>query len=188
MLWVRGLPLHEGHLFDLSLRDLLDLDLFLARCAGSPEYAGEVRHWWQIPAAVEDINELPEDCRPQHPDAMLLLAVRVWGSYRASGRTESFEVLLPDDLEWDEVLVVADPGDDEVEAEKLPRGFRAGNTQSVSMPDVEGMDLNREVNRRLLDVSRVYGFTRDEIMAHSLSAWLGIAASIDAIEVARRGR
>lgn len=187
MLWVRGLPLHEGHLFDLTLRDLLDLDLFLARMAAGEGYYGEVRHWWQIIAAADDIAELPRSARQHHPDAALLLAVRVWGSYRASGRSESFDDAIPDDLRWDEVLVDGD--EDQGDAgEQLPRGFRAGNTQSSAAPDLDGYDINREVNSRLLAVGHLFGFTRDQVMSQSLYAWLGIAAAVDAKEAASHGR
>lgn len=179
MLWVRDVPLHEGHIFDLRLRDLLDLDLFLAR------YEGSLRHWWQIPATVDDVNELAPATRQYHPEAMLLLAVRVWGSYRASGRSESLEAILDSGLEWDQVWVTAEDG--KAEADKLPRGFRAGNVQQEAPPDVEGMDLVREVNRRLLGISHLFSYTLDQVYGLSLYAWLGIAAAVDAWEESRRG-
>ena len=73
LLWVRGEPLHEGSLFDLTLRDLLDLDLMLAR------YTGLLSHWWEIPDAIEDISSMPADLRLEHPEAYLALTVRVGG-------------------------------------------------------------------------------------------------------------
>lgn len=186
MLWVRDEPLHEGHLFDLTLSDLLELDLFLARCAVADAYMGSIRRWWDVPAAIDDINELPEDTRQHHPDAMLLLVIRVWGSYRASGRTESLDAILDSGLEWDQVWVSA--REDADAPEDTPRGFRAGNTQDAELPDVTGMDLVREVNRRLLDVGLLLGFTRSDVYGLPLYVWLGVAELVDRGRDERRGR
>lgn len=184
MLWVRNTPLFEGNLFDLTLRDLLDLDLYLASLKSpayrNPKYKGGVRHWWQMPAAIEDYNTCEVD-KIHHPDAFLILLVRVWGSYRASGRSDSLDSILDSDLAWDEVLVVPDAAE-VVEDEGLPHGFRAGNVQRPSMPDVEGMDVRREVSQRLLVVARLFGWTLDEVYQLPLYAWLGVSALVDSLE------
>jgi hypothetical protein len=183
MLWVRGVPLFEGNLFDLTLRDLLDLDLFLASLKApqflNPRYKGDVRHWWQIPASAEEFNEMAPEGRGGHPDAMLLLAVRVLGSYRASGRPDSLDSILDSGLQWDEVIVTSAPNTP-VE-DNLPRGFRAGNTQHA-MPDVDGMDLNREVSARFMDIALMFGWTLADVYRLPLYVWLGVAAQVDAAQ------
>ncbi len=171
LLWVRGEPLHEGSLFDLTLRDLLDLDLMLAR------YTGLLSHWWEIPDAIEDISSMPADLRLEHPEAYLALTVRVWGSMRRSGRSDSLADILDSGLEWTEVQVTgadSEPDDD------LPPGFRPGNVQA-GRPDVEGMDLLREVGTRYLLIARYLRISWDDVWSLPLWVWLGVAAQVDSL-------
>lgn len=169
MLWVRGEPFHEGNLFDLTLRDLLDLDLILAR------YKGSLRHWWEIPAAIDELNSTPTEERGDHPESGILLAVRVWGTMRANGRPDTFIGILDSGLRWDEVLLTKEPSEP---AEQMPHGFRAGNVQS-STPDVIGMDIKREVGRYALGAMIHLHLTYEDLWRLPLWLWLGVAAQID---------
>lgn len=172
MIWLRGTPYHRGGLYDLTLRDLLDLDRLLA------QYQGLLSHWWEIPAAQDDLLSMSPERRHLHPEAPLLVAVMAWGTLRANGRPDSLDEVLDSGLGWRDVEVT----DEDSEAEEsLPRGFRASNTQSSS-PELDGMDLRREVYSRLLDVMALFRLTPDDVWRLPLAVWLGVAAQIDSLD------
>lgn len=172
-MWIAGRPYHPGGLWDLALRDLLNLDRFLA------VYQGGLRHWWEIPAAAEDHDSMPAELRQYHPESALLLAVWVWGTMRRNGETASLDEVLDSGLEVDEVWIDREPGDSP-ESESLPRGFRSSIVEQDA-PDVVGMDLQREVARRLLGAMVHLHLKPADVWALPLGVWLGVAAQIDAL-------
>lgn len=155
------------------MRDLLNLDRFLA------VYQGGLSHWWEIPAAAEDHDSMPPELRQHHPEAALLLVVWVWGTMRRNGETATLDEVLDSGLSADEVWIER-AADDSPAPASLPRGFRSSIVERDA-PDVVGMDLQREVARRLLGAMFHLHLTPADVWALPLGVWLGVAAQVDAL-------
>lgn len=167
MLWIRGVPFHPGGLFDLTLRDLMDLDRLLAVSPGAT-----LAHWWEVPEAEEDLFSMDAALRPHHPAVAIVHAVWALGSHRATGLSTTLDEVLDSGVGMGDFWV--DKPDD-VEPERLPRGFRSSVQSTV--PDVQGTDLRRDVARYTLPAMEMFGVT--DPWRLSLAVWLGVVASIE---------
>lgn len=161
----RGRRYRSGWLDWLSLRDLLDLDDFLADGGHS------VRHWWQLDGLLAEWNGLPERFRVGHPEHWLIHAVLVWASRRRSGDRVA---LLGTDLR--RVRIV----DDLDQAEERPR-----NAPRVR-PD-RRRDLEAEVIGRLAEVTiAVPSVSHESVWDLPLHLWDDYVALVDARRKAAR--
>ena len=171
MIRINGKLYRRGGLGYLTLRDLLDLDLWLVN------HNRSISHWWELPQLAEDLRALPDRFAAEHPEAFIPAAVMAWASLRRAGVQISFDETL-DAVDVGQLQMLDD--EDAEPVEQLPRGFEAGNTQAAPALDFTELDLLDEVYSRLVGVMRTFpGITADSVWDLPLNVWLGVAAHMD---------